>query len=158
MLELSTRQLRQLLEGHDGTPDCTDELGELIPSNRPPCARCHRPQTPCRVGLPETEASWDPALSRLLKGVHVREGLAGPGWAGWSAEMAQQGFKVAPPVNYFEDPLPQQGARPESFAGGGPSPARSRRAQPLASRHSMHYVLRLPTVEWRDARGARNRG
>ena len=44
-------------------------------------------------------------------GVYVQEVFAG--WAGWSAGMVQAGFRAAPPVEYFEDPLYQSGPKPE---------------------------------------------
>ena len=122
-LEQAGRLVREVeAQGWGPFLDRTDLLRELLPSRPAPCARCHRPQTPCRAGLPHTEASWDPALSPVLpvgpplasrpafkQGVHVQEVFAG--WAGWSAGMEQQGFR-APPVEYFADPLSQSGPRP----------------------------------------------
>ena len=55
-LQQSGRLVREV-EAQGWAPflDRTDLLGELLPSRPAPCARCHRPQTQCRVGLPHSE-------------------------------------------------------------------------------------------------------
>ena len=121
-LEQSGRLVREV-EAQGWAP-FLDRTGELLPSRPAPCARCHRPQTQCRVGLPLSDAPWDPALSPTLParvplserpafqhGVYVQEVFAG--WAGWTAGMVQQGFRSALPIQYFEDPLSMTGPKPE---------------------------------------------
>ena len=56
-LEQSGRLVREVdAQGWAVFLDRADLLGELLPSRPAPCARCHRPQTPCRVGLPQSDA------------------------------------------------------------------------------------------------------
>ena len=148
-LEQSGRLVREV-EAQGWAPflDRTDLLGELLPSGPAPCARCHRPQTQCRVGLPLSEAPWDPALSPTLPagvplserpafqhGVYVQEVFAG--WAGWTAGMVQQGFRSAPPIEYFEDPLSMTG--PSLICGTPPS------VLPFLSRPGLLQRLRCRT-------------
>ena len=66
-LEQAGRLVREV-EAQGWAPflDRTDLLGKLLPSRPAPCACCHRPQMPCRAGLPHTEAPWDPPLSPVL--------------------------------------------------------------------------------------------
>ena len=124
-LETAGRLVREVAA--DGWPvylDSTEALGEFLSSKPAPCVRCHRPQTQYKVGLPASEAPWDPALSPVLpettplkerpqfaKGVYVQEVFAG--WGGWTQGMLHQGFRANPPVEYFEDPLSMQGPCPD---------------------------------------------
>ena len=117
-LETAGRLVREVAA--DGWPvylDSTEALGEFLSSKPAPRVRCHRPQTQYKVGLPASEAPWDPALSPVLpettplkerpqfaKGVYVQEVSQG---------MLHQGFRANPPVEYFEDPLSMQGPCPD---------------------------------------------
>ena len=124
-LEASGRLVREVQA--DGWPtylDSMESLGEFLSSKPFPCIRCHRPQTQYKVGLPFSEAPWDPALSPVLpdsvplkdrpqfaKGIYVQEVFAG--WGGWTSGMLRQGFRADPPIEYYEVPLQLVGPRPE---------------------------------------------
>ena len=124
-LESSGRLIREVqAAGWPTYLDSMESLGEFLSSKPSPCIRCHRPQTQCKVGLPVSEAPWDPALSPVLpdtvplkdrpqfaKGVYVQEVFAG--WGGWTSGMLHQGFRADPPIEYYEDPLHMSGPRPE---------------------------------------------
>ena len=144
-LEQSGRLVREV-EAQGWAPflDGTDLSGELLPSRPAPCPRCHRPQTQCRVGLPQSEAPRDPTLPAgtplserpaFQHGVYVQEVFAG--WAGWTAGMVQQGFRSAPPrIEYFEDPLSNTGPKPEFDL---------RDSMPFLKRPRPRLRLRCPT-------------
>ena len=156
-LEQAGRLVREV-EAQGWAPflDRTDLLGELLPSRPAPCARCHRPQTPCRAGLPHTEAPWGPALSPVLpvgpplasrpvfkQGVHVRLVR----WYG--ATSSRRVFRGPPLSERAATGVRSPGRhRPPAAASTGEGASWGGGAQLVAVRHSLSYLLRLSALEW----------
>ena len=104
---------------------------QLVPAKLPTCARCQQQQKrPYRVGEPVSQppASLESCLEEdpqalTRGGTPLRHRLAfayGPvgqevyaGWAGWTKGLEYQGIPCGEPLEYFEDPLRQQGYKPD---------------------------------------------